>query len=115
MPRLKAIKEIRYAGATYFPGEEFEASDKDAKVLVAIQKCEAAKAKPKRTPPLIVEKKEEPEPAPLSEPGHYLRRDMQPGRGLIGGAQWPSLSQADQAPEHVSTESDEKPKQRAGW
>lgn len=39
MPRLIAIKELRYAGLTYLAGTPFEASDKDAKLLKLIGKA----------------------------------------------------------------------------
>lgn len=79
MPNLIATKEVRYAGKTMLAGESFEASDKDAKVLVAIKKAEyggAAKNKtdlPKKAAK-IEEAPVEPE-APLSRT--YHRRDMQ--------------------------------------
>lgn len=35
MRRIIAIKEVRYAGENRYPGDEFEASDLDAKILTA--------------------------------------------------------------------------------
>jgi len=42
MPNLIAVREVRYAGRNVFPGEAFEASDKEAKLLVAIGKAKPA-------------------------------------------------------------------------
>jgi hypothetical protein len=81
MPMLKATRELRYAGVTLMPGDTFDASDKDARVLKAIKKAEdASEAKP-RTVDLpakamkATEAPAEPE-APLSG-NQYMRRDMQ--------------------------------------
>ena len=68
--QVTALKEIRYAGENRHPGERFEVSDKDAKILVAIGKvalyiAPAPKAKP-------VEKKA----VPVESAGKYRRRDM---------------------------------------
>lgn len=78
MPRLQAIREVRYAGVTYLAGDTFDASDKDAKLLKAIKKAVAAAEEPAVEIP-----KEEP-PAPNFEAGHYRRRDMRAEDGRIG-------------------------------
>lgn len=39
MVAIIAAREVRYAGKTYRPGETFEATEKDAKLLVAIKKA----------------------------------------------------------------------------
>lgn len=39
MPRLIATREVRYSGVTHKPGEEFEASEKDARILKGIGKA----------------------------------------------------------------------------
>lgn len=83
MASLKALREVRYGGATYLPGASFEASDKDAKLLVAIKKAEyggVAKNKTDLPAPKTEEAPVEPE-APL-QPA-YHRRDMQ-AAGLTG-------------------------------
>lgn len=46
MVALKVTKELRYAGSQKLPGEIFEASEKDAKILVAIGKAERAEVAP---------------------------------------------------------------------
>jgi len=46
MPKLVATKELFYAGKTRNVGDEFDASDKDAKILKAIGK--ASDPAPKR-------------------------------------------------------------------
>lgn len=40
MKTLIAIRDIRYAGKGYKPGEVFNASERDAKILVAIGKVQ---------------------------------------------------------------------------
>lgn len=42
MPTLTAIAELRYAGRTVHPGDDFEASERDAKLLKAIKKAKDA-------------------------------------------------------------------------
>ncbi len=104
MPKIVAVKEVRYAGVSHLPGAEFEASDKDARLLVAIGKAALTRAPNKTDLPEPAEVAEE--PAPLDEVadlraeyteqfgkrpfmgwsadelrermGKYLRRDMRP-------------------------------------
>jgi len=47
MPIITAVRELRYAGRTIVPGEAFDASEKDAKLLVAIGKARAAGEAPR--------------------------------------------------------------------
>lgn len=63
MIRVKAVKELRYGGQRYTPGQHFEATSKHVKVLTAIKKVEVAKEKPKEQKP-----KEE-KPVNASKPG----------------------------------------------
>lgn len=66
MPKLQATRELRYAGVTLKPGDIFEASDKDAKVLKLIKKATVAPAVTRATQkPPKVEKVMAPEVAPL--------------------------------------------------
>lgn len=50
MPIITAVRELRYAGRTIVPGESFDASEKDAKLLVAIGKARAAAGEAPRVP-----------------------------------------------------------------
>lgn len=86
MPRLKATKSMRYASRRLEPGDEFDANNRDARVLKAIGKAEDA-PEPRRGPgrprrePVV----EAPPVEPIVEPDdeqtrtvpRYLRRDMQ--------------------------------------
>lgn len=80
MPTITALKEVVYAGRTYYPGDTFDASEKDAKILCLLRKTSSG-APARRVvdlPPRVakaVEPEVAEEPAPLS--GSYLRRDMQ--------------------------------------
>lgn len=84
MQKLTAIREVRYAGINYAAGQSFEASEKDAKLLVAVKKAVYGGAPanktdlPKAAAPEVIE-----EPAPLPEAPTYWRRDMTAG-GLTG-------------------------------
>lgn len=61
MPKLQATTELRYAGKTVRPGDQFDASEKDAKILKAIRKAIDAPVVPKTQKPPRVEK-----PAPVA-------------------------------------------------
>lgn len=82
MPKLIALKKLRYGKRDYAPGagsEEFEASEKDAALLKAIGKAaDAPEPKParKRQEPAKVEVKSE-------QPGggDMFRRDQKPTDG----------------------------------
>lgn len=94
MIRLRATREVYYASKTRNTGDEFEASESDAKLLVGIGKAEYVQEEKKPEPPKQLEtralKAEEPsdideKPAP-EEPEaevtprrgrRYMRRDMQ--------------------------------------
>lgn len=94
MPKLVALKELYYARATYLPGAVFEAHEKHARLLKAIGK--AADVPPAKKKPAHVDipapVKGAEEPAPLSEPGQYQRRDMRAEDGRTGETtSWPSL------------------------
>lgn len=68
MPKVTALREVRYATVTYKPGDAFEASDKDAGLLERIGKVTRGKIKanptdlPAEAAPEVAE-----EPAPLDE------------------------------------------------
>lgn len=118
MQKLTAIKEFRYGGAQRFPGDQFDASDKDAKLLAAVGRAEIAK--PRELPRHIetqratVKKMEAEDEAPKSEPGRYLRRDMQAEGGQTGEVASRSSSQADQAPAAPSKQRGKRPGRPAG-
>lgn len=116
MQRLTALKEVRYAGVQRFPGDEFEASDKDARLLMAVKRAAPVEVKdvPARQKRADVGTKEI-QPAPLPEAGRYRRRDMQADSGRIGGTALPSSSQVGQAPEPQTSEASEMPKRPGGW
>jgi hypothetical protein len=44
MPVIIAAKELRYAGKTFHADESFEATEKDAKLLVQIRKARVSEA-----------------------------------------------------------------------
>jgi hypothetical protein len=74
---VKAIKEIRYAGANYAPGKRFHASEKDAKILIAIGKVAeyvpvSAKVETVAVPDVGEDEAKAPKPAK----GRYRRRDL---------------------------------------
>ena len=75
MPKLVAIKEHRYASRTMMPGEEYEASDKHAKLLKVIGK--AKDAAPAVAAPVAPPAPEEPPAPSVPRRGRYARRDMQ--------------------------------------
>lgn len=58
MPKIFAVKEVRYAQRRYLPGDAFDASEKDAKLLTAIGRASYGK-KPNKT--------DLPEPKPAAE------------------------------------------------
>ena len=60
MPKMiVTTREMRYAGKTYLRDAEFEASDKDAKILTAVRKAAPA---PERKPVRQVATTKPPEP-----------------------------------------------------
>lgn len=100
MPNLEATRTVRYGGKDRQPGDQFEASDKDAKILKAIGKAkdwegpaksvvdlpdEPKKTAPKPTVQPKAMKAQEVEDQPIA-PLHYLRRDMRAEDGPTGGA-----------------------------
>lgn len=77
---LKATQEFFYGGKTLKAGEEFEAVDPDANILVCLGKATDATAKPAKlqTPAPKIETAElsaEEEPRPEGR-RRYARRDM---------------------------------------
>jgi hypothetical protein len=85
MPRLIALKEVRYARRTHVPGTdsaEFEASEKDAKVLKAIGK--AADAPAKRAPAKQAKQMRAEEPAKV-EP--QVTQPVAPGSDMFETSQ----------------------------
>jgi len=98
MPKLEAIKEIRYAGKTYKAGDVFQAIDKHARVLKAIQRAkdaaedDAPKAMPAPPQQGVIHSRAMTPEEPAGEakvmttertgditPRRYRRRDMTPG------------------------------------
>lgn len=86
MPKIRALKEVKYAGSLRRPGDVFEATDREAKLLAAIKKAElvAEEDRPRRGRPPKVR---EPEPAAADDAGQaedadkpkrgrYARRDL---------------------------------------
>lgn len=80
MPKVRALKEIRYGGTTYNAGEEFEITDGHVKVLTVIKKVELAPEKRGRlkTRALEVPTEEvQPQQPDVSlARGEYLRTDI---------------------------------------
>lgn len=66
--RLRARRRLPYAGKTYQAGEEFEASEADARLLVAAGSCEPLEAMPSGKP--------KPAKQQRVKPGRYQRRDL---------------------------------------
>ena len=84
MKRLVVLAErLPYGRNVYRRGEEFEASDKDARLLKFIRKAADAVAPPPpaKVKAIVQEVPAEP-PVPLSS--HYLRRDMRAEDGRTG-------------------------------
>lgn len=88
MPKLRALKEVRYAGVRHFPGTnsaEFDASDRDAKLLTAIGKADFVKpveSDQARSSVLFTEQMQGDQTAPTGDAGtaarrRYRRRDLQ--------------------------------------
>jgi hypothetical protein len=80
--RLKVIvPELRYGGKELREGDEFEASEKDGKLLVAIKKATASLAprrgesRPPKTDELALQASAEGEQAPRRR-RRFQRRDM---------------------------------------
>lgn len=95
MPELKALRELRYGGKTIFPGEGFEASEKEAKLLKAIGKATDGEVANKTDLPKAATAPEpapEPDPVPLQDAGHYQRRDMRAEDGQTGEETSPASS-----------------------
>ena len=83
--RLKAKEEFYYGGATRKVGDEFEATDPDANILVCIGKASAVEAAaPKlQTTAIRAEQPKVPQEETQNEPAprrrrEYRRRDMVP-------------------------------------
>lgn len=75
MMELVAIKSLAYAGKRREVGESFEASNRDARILVAIRKAKVAEVvKPVVAPVAQDESEVEENTAPRKRP--YRRRDM---------------------------------------
>lgn len=110
MPELTAIKEHRYGGTQRFPGDNYEATDKDAKLLKAVGRAKdkgSARKSPVDLPDEVMSRKVEEAPAepeaPLPEPNTYLRRDMQ-AAGQIGETAQSSLSRPGRRPKRSRSE-----------
>lgn len=72
MPRLIATQSLRYASRNLRAGEEFDATDGDAKVL-----CAAGRAADAPPEPIQADAETEAEPAPPPA-SRYRRRDLRP-------------------------------------
>ena len=110
--KLTATREVRYAGVNYFEGDEFEASEKDAKLLIAIKK--AAPGNVKKTvdlAPEVMARAAKSEPLAEDEPVNftsrqYERRDMT--AGPTGGDKLsPSSRRGRPRKERTSAESED--------
>jgi hypothetical protein len=95
MPKLTALKEVRYAGKTIHAGQSFDASEKDARVLTAIGKVSGAEPANKTDLPKVTTTKaaaSAPEPEgeqadPLERSTKYQTRHMEADQaGLTGEA-----------------------------
>jgi hypothetical protein len=78
--KLTATREVRYAGVNYYEGDKFEASDKDAKLLIAIKKATAGDIKrtvdlPAEVLSRAVHVEEDAAPANFTK-RRYRRRDL---------------------------------------
>lgn len=79
MPRLAVInRDLRYAGQQLDVGDEFDASDKDARILIGLRKAKVAVKKP----PPVPEPVATPPPAPVARQP-YQRRVMTPARQAV--------------------------------
>lgn len=75
--KLRAKTEFSYANRLLSPGDEFDASDRDARVLMAVGRAEAAPEH--KTRALKAETADEPKKAASKagkRSGAYNRRDM---------------------------------------
>lgn len=83
MPDLTAIKEHRYGGKQRFPGDDYTATEKDAKLLKAVGRAKDRAESPKSPvdlPAEVMSRNLEPVEEPNADPeparGEYLRRDL---------------------------------------
>jgi hypothetical protein len=76
MPRLKTKSQVTYATKVMKPGDEFDASDYDASMLIGFGIAELVKVKEEPPPPPPQPEPEGSEPEPSTEPRRYRRRDM---------------------------------------
>jgi hypothetical protein len=83
MARIQALKEIRYGGENYQPGDVFDAKDREAKVLVAIGKAKVHQIVIEET---YTEPVQEAAEAPVPFCETYHRRDMVAATGPTGEA-----------------------------
>lgn len=94
MPALIATKELRYGDRTVHPGEPFDASEKDARLLKAIGKAKDGEpvnktdlpkaTMPSPADPELGDDKEQEPPAPLERGASYQTRHMEADTGLTG-------------------------------
>lgn len=84
MPRLIAIRELKYNTRRLLPGEEFDASDKDTKILIGIKKAKVAPPPPppravaRPVAPRRLERPSQVEDAPKVAPADDLRSSLHP-------------------------------------
>lgn len=101
MVKITATREIQYAGIRVQPGETFDATEKDAKIFVAVKRATLAPATVPQSAPAALTVKAPPAPEPTPEveaapeapphPQTYHRRDMvaEPPAGPTGPAKSP--------------------------
>lgn len=76
MVQIIATKQMRYASRRLEAGESFEASDRDAKVLIAARKAsKKAVFNPTNLPVRAAEPVAEADPSPISEPETEAAQD----------------------------------------
>lgn len=72
MPTLKTLKAHRYGGKPLVPGDEFEARDRDVRILTALGRAERVVVAPAVEP----EEEDAPEVAGEKPKRRYKRRDL---------------------------------------
>jgi hypothetical protein len=107
LPTLKALKRFPYGRKVLEPGEPFEATDKDARLLKMMGKAKDPDPAPKMVD--LPKRKTEEAPAEPEAPlsGHYRRRDMTATDGQTGEAKQPSSSRRGRRPKEQDSTSQE--------
>lgn len=107
MPTLKALKRFPYGRKVMEPGQPFEASDKDARLLKMLGKASDMDPAPKHVnlPKQKVEEAPAEPEAPLH--GRYQRRDMRATDGQTGEETQSSSSRRGRRPKEQDSTSQE--------